>query len=74
MGRVEVLGAWTAWPNCAGSETWPHVGLSSLPASDLGALTGGPGPDLRHVGDGLQREASSFLGSIEHTIPFGHGQ
>lgn len=42
------------------------MGLSSLPTSDLGALTGGPGPDLGHVGDGLQREASSFPGRWLH--------
>lgn len=63
MGRVEVLGE---HGQTVQTEAWPHVGLSSLPTSDLGTLTGGPGPDPGRVGDGLQREPSSFLGRWLH--------
>lgn len=60
MGRVEVLGALRTWPNWAGSEAWPHVGLGSLPTSDLGALKGGPGPISGGWGRGCRKASSLY--------------
>lgn len=47
-----------------------HVGLRSLATSDLGALAGGPGPDLQLGGGGAAERGFLALGGwVEHT-PF----